>query len=495
MDISLERRFLSSFRIIGESKKVCDISSDIVVPDTKEDILRVVLTNAQYRIRSKDVESGKVTVHGEVKVNAVYVPESGAGLCTLSTDIPFECEFEVESADSGCAAVAELNIISLDTRILNPRKILISAQLCVSQKCYCNSDFTWYTEPAESIKNAFFKTGTADVRLVNLVTEKTFSIEDELPVQNLDEAAQLVSTEASFYTDSAEAVGSKLIVKGHADIKTVYYSNGNLENADTTVSFSQIFELPERDIMPVFAAVILPTGDYFELTDGRLSFEIHAVMQIVCTETKSIDYVEDAYVCSAVTELKTEEKSVCVSERRVQLNETVQLNHNADNDIERIIHISGQTGMPKLSGNELTVPLTVELIYSSFDGQLRSLKVHDSASISIEIDENEVTSDVSAHISAMRANANGSDVTISATVSIDAVAQTRSELRMVSAAEYNELENGKELPSIYMCRAESNDLWSIAKRYNSDIAVITKLNELDETCDMTNRLLVVPRIK
>lgn len=150
MDISLERRFLSSFRIIGESKKVCDISSDIVVPDTKEDILRVVLTNAQYRIRSKDVESGKVTVHGEVKVNAVYVPESGAGLCTLSTDIPFECEFEVESADSGCAAVAELNIISLDTRILNPRKILISAQLCVSQKCYCNSDFTWYTEPFRS---------------------------------------------------------------------------------------------------------------------------------------------------------------------------------------------------------------------------------------------------------------------------------------------------------------------------------------------------------
>ena len=56
MDISLERRFLSSFKLIGSGKKVCDISSDIVVPDTKEDILRVIMTNAEYSIRSKDVE-------------------------------------------------------------------------------------------------------------------------------------------------------------------------------------------------------------------------------------------------------------------------------------------------------------------------------------------------------------------------------------------------------------------------------------------------------
>lgn len=157
MDISLERRFLSSFKLIGSGKKVCDISSDIVVPDTKEDILRVIMTNAEYSIRSKDVESGRAVMHGELKVTVVYVPESGDGLCTLSTDIPFECEFEVSSADSGCAVVAELDVISVDTRILNPRKVMINAQVGVSQKCYCNCDFSWYTAPAESAKKHIFK--------------------------------------------------------------------------------------------------------------------------------------------------------------------------------------------------------------------------------------------------------------------------------------------------------------------------------------------------
>lgn len=46
-------KVLSSFKLIGSGKKVCDISSDIVVPDTKEDILRVIMTNAEYSIRSR----------------------------------------------------------------------------------------------------------------------------------------------------------------------------------------------------------------------------------------------------------------------------------------------------------------------------------------------------------------------------------------------------------------------------------------------------------
>lgn len=495
MDISLERRFISSFKVIGESKKVCDVSSDIVVPDTKEDILRVVLTNSQYRIRSKDVESGRVVIHGELKVNAVYVPESGDGLRVLSTDIPFECEFEVESADSGCTAIAQLEIISLDTRILNPRKILISAQVCVSQKCYCNSDFTWYTAPEQDVKNAFFKTGSTNIRLVNLVAEKTFSVEDELPMQGIDESAQLVSTAVMFHADSADAVGSKLIVKGHADIKVIYCVSSGLESYDTAVSFSQIFELPERDVVPDYNAIILPTGDYFELTDGRLSFEIHAVMQIVCTDTKELEYIEDAYVCGAETKLEREERAACISQRQIQLNEQVQISHSADNDIQRVIHTSGLTGNPKLSGSELSVPLTIELMYASTDGQIRSTKAHGGAKISLDLEEDEAAEDISVSVTALNANCNGKDITINASLCVKANVQKHSALCLVCAAEYSELENSKALPSIYMCRADENDLWSIAKRYSSDAAVITKLNELDENSDISSRLLIVPRIK
>ena len=495
MDISLERKFLSSFKLIGSGKKICDISSDIVVPDTKEDILRVIMTNADYRIRSKDVESGRVVVHGELNVTAVYVPESGAGLSTLSTDIPFECEFEIETADSGCAAVAELSVISVDTRILNPRKVMINAQVGVSQKCYCNCDFSWYTAPTEAPKNTFFKKNSTDIRLINLVTEKTFSIENDFQTQNIDDGAQLIAAPVTFCTDSAEAVGSKLIVKGHADIKAVFCSGTDLQSGETTVSYSQIFELPERDVVPDYIVSVLPTGDFFELRDGKVSFEIHAVMQIVCTETRGIEFVEDAYVCGAETQLDNEDKAVCITERVIRQTETAQLTHNADFDIEKVLYMSGIVGTPKLSDGEYTVPLTVEAVCLSVDDQIRSLKLHGSVGLEIEADQNELIESVSASIASLKSNVSGREITVTATIAADARLNECRTLQIISSVTVNEPEANITLPSVYMCIPASDDLWSIAKRYSSDIDMIIALNNLDENVDISGRLLIIPRIK
>ena len=495
MDISLERRFLSSFKLIGSGKKVCDISSDIVVPDTKEDILRVIMTNAEYSIRSKDVESGRAVMHGELKVTVVYVPESGDGLCTLSTDIPFECEFEVSSADSGCAVVAELDVISVDTRILNPRKVMINAQVGVSQKCYCNCDFSWYTAPAETPKNTFLRNSSADIRLINLVTEKTFSLENSFVPQGIDNDAQLVAASVYFCADSAEAVGSKLIVKGHADIKAVFCSRANIQIAETTQSFSQIFELPERDIMPDYTVDILPTGDFFELKDGNVSFEIHAVMQIVCTETKAIEFVEDAYVCGAETALDEEDRTVCISERTLCQTETAQFTQSADFDIEKVLYLSGIVGTPKVSDGELTVPLTVEGVCTSVDEQIRSVKLHGSAKFELEIEENETIDSTSACISSLKSSINGKDLTVTAAVAAQVQLKQTRTLQIVSSMTVTEPKESIPTASVYMCMAQTNDLWDIAKHYSSDIEMIIALNELDEDADIVGRLLIIPRIK
>lgn len=495
MDISLQRQFLSSFKLIGSDKKVCDISADIVVPDTKEDILRVVQTSADYKIRSKDVESGMVAVHGELRVNVAYVPEAGAGLRTLSADVPFECKFDVETADSGCAAIVEIEILSVDTRILNPRKVMVSAQVNIGQKCYCNSDFAWCTEPTEKIKNAFFNKKAEEIRLISLVTEKTFSIEDEMPLQNSDESSLLLSTQVRFSTDSAEAVGSKLIVKGHANISAVYYNESGLYSCETSANYSQIFELSERDIVPDYKVVVLPTGDYFELSAGKLSFDIHAVMQIVCTDTKIIEYIDDAYVCSTETILEKENKDVCVIERSIQLTDNVQISNSGEDELEKVLHASGITGLPRVSAGEIIIPIAVEVMYSTCDGQIRSFKCHSSAKANIEIAENEVVDSVSASIIAINTSANGNEIIVDATICTEACVQTHCMLNFVCSAQYNTVNNNQATPSVYLCVPGENDLWTVSKQYNSSIELIKKLNELDDDHDICNRLIIVPRIK
>ena len=66
---------------------------------------------------------------------------------------------------------------------------------------------------------------------------------------------------------------------------------------------------------------------------------------------------------------------------------------------------------------------------------------------------------------------------------------------IVSSIAVTEPKESIPTASVYMCMAQTNDLWDIAKHYSSDIGMIIALNELDEDADIVGRLLIIPRIK
>ena len=494
MDIALERKFLSTFKMICSAERICDLSADIVVPDTKEDILRIVYTNAKYKIRSKDVESGKLTIRGELEVNSAYVPETGGKIELLRTDIPFECEFENDNIESGSASVCDIKLLALEARILNPRKIMINAQLIVCGKCYHIEDFTWYEKPMLNESKVFFKNDSVDARLISVVSEKTFSLEDDFEVNGLKDDAQIITADTEFFADSSDAVGSKLIVKGHAEISVLHVNDGKIEKAEKTIGFSQIFELAERDIVPEFTVSVLPTGDFFEISDGRISFEIHAVMQIICSDARKISYLSDAYACGAEMQLTADTQDICVDKQSAEYRDKVQLSYSSESDISSIENVSVKYGKPKINENEISVPVYADIIYTSLYDQLRSGRVHSSVKFSTA-DGNGRYDAVDIGISGARASINGKEISVSADVIATASWCENKQVRMITAASIEEISEAVSKPSIYMCRAADNDLWSLAKRYKSDTTVISELNGLDESANITDKLLIIPRIK
>ncbi len=494
MDIALERKFLSTYKLIYSAEHICDLSTDIVVPDTKEDILRIVYTNAKYKIRSKDVESAKLIIRGELEVNAAYVTDNGAKIDSLRADIPFECEFENDNIDSSCASVCDIKLIALESRILNPRKIMVSAQLLVGGKCYHIEEFSWYEKPAGNENKVFFKSDSAYVRLTDIVCEKTFSLEDEFEVNGIVDGAQIITANTEFFSDSADAVGSKLIVKGHAEISILYVNDGKIERTEKTIGFSQIFELTERDVVPEFTANVLPTGDYFEIADSRITFEIHAVMQIVCNTTKQISFLSDAYACNADMQLTEESKDICINRQLTQYRERIQLAYTSDFDVLSVENTSVKYGRIKVSDDEISVPVYADVIYTASDNQLRSAKIQTSAKFSTS-DETGKIDAVDISFSGIRASINGKEISVSADATANVSVCENAQVIMITDAAVEELGETEEMPSIYMCRAADDDLWSIAKRYKSDAGIISELNSLDECDDIKGRLLIIPRIK
>ena len=69
MEISLERNYQTAYKAGEKLQKICEASCEIVVPDTKDDIRRILRTDAKYKLRSKDADNGRITLLGEVEVS------------------------------------------------------------------------------------------------------------------------------------------------------------------------------------------------------------------------------------------------------------------------------------------------------------------------------------------------------------------------------------------------------------------------------------------
>ena len=481
MDISLERNYLTAYRAGERMEKLCDI----VVTDTKDDILRILISAAKYKLRSKDAENGKISIRGELEVNTAYVPEGG-GIDTLRADMPFECVFENESIRAGGFALAEISIVSLDTRILNPRKIMVTAKLLCSVKYYDVDEYEWYQKPSNCACRAFYKEKTLNAFFIDSACEKSFSIENDFEITDAEEDAAILYTSTSFITDSAEAVGSKMIVKGHSESEITVISGGKLKKYTRMDAFSQIFELSERDTVPEYSAYAVQTGDFFELNNGIISYELSAVMQLICRKKTPVGLLCDAYACDAdiVTE-KTDTK-LCVSVSREKKTEPVRLDQSFEHDIISTDSVSLTVGVARETDTGLSIPLYADVIYTSSDGELRACRIH--GSVNTDCGKN---GEYRISVQNVRASYNGREINVSAELVLVFECFAYESCECIRSMSIGEGTCNCDRSSVYIARYD-DDLWQLAKRYRSDVEAIKALNGADEIDKLRGKLIVIP---
>ena len=111
-------------------------SQDCVVPDTMPDIAELATTWGCVLIRSKDVGEGRVRVEANVPAKVSFLPEGEEHLCCLDVNIPFYFSAEDAAIREGDFCVADLKLRALETRVLNPRKVTVRAEVELSLECY-----------------------------------------------------------------------------------------------------------------------------------------------------------------------------------------------------------------------------------------------------------------------------------------------------------------------------------------------------------------------
>jgi hypothetical protein len=241
------------------------------------------------------------------------------------------------------------------------------------------------------------------------------------------------------------------------------------------------------------------TGAYFETSQNSygsnaVNMELHLVAQALCRDTKDISYVSDAYSCSFEGHVRTEEIALEKTERELALRETVRELMETPETVLDVVTVYATAGQPALESNAVSVPLTVQALYTTDSGEVCSITRKMSVQSAVELEQGASARVTSLRCSEAYASPTAGGLELRLPVEITALVTGRRDLVAVLGLS---LDMEKPLtasgrPSVTVVPMEGNDIWSLAKKYLSTPSLIAEANP-DST--EPGSVWIIPRVR
>jgi len=134
MSIELKKDSIKINQLVHEDFSQTLVEGDIIVPDVKPDILRILQVDGTAVINNKDVQQDKVIINGTVNFKILYAPDisdtsdlSEAPVKSISASSNFVHQIELKDSRPNMSAQVESDIEHIEFNVLNGRKLNVKA--------------------------------------------------------------------------------------------------------------------------------------------------------------------------------------------------------------------------------------------------------------------------------------------------------------------------------------------------------------------------------
>jgi len=505
MRVALQSASSDCLKSIYDNEISKEETLELVVPDVSADIGKILDVRGQLMVSSQKAKADEIHISASVEVTVIYAADESGKIQYLMANIPLDMTLPVAGADENSKIVTRCELCNLDARTLNPRKLLIRANACISVSCFVPDKFVLWDNLSEGEKaHLYILQKEAEHTLFVGVREKSFIISDEyrLPADK-EQNAKMLSASTEICVQDAKAVGNKVVIKAVANTTAVLLNetDGSLFDSLFSTQFSQIIEVDTFGDNITNSVNIQMKDAEFTMVAGRengfvCSAQLHMVAQTVSKESKTSVYVADAY--SNEYKLTTEAVDVklmkCLPEKSLMLNMRCRMQA----PLSEIMYSTVSEICTQVNGSEISCQVNVGGVGQCENGELESIKLKLSADENIELCKNQRLNILSVCCEKPTIIGMAQNAEICVDVSIGYNIREYSEICAVCSLEFNEdcptkSENHPSL--VVLCSERDSDLWSLAKKYGSTMEMIENVNKSSEEFSIKRRPLLIPRVK
>ena len=466
MDIKKETITVSE-TVMRTNEKVL-VSSDIIVPDVKSDIAKVLRLDADAIVESCTYTGSHIEIDGKIYLTILYVPENNENqpVCSIVTDIPFETQIEDSRLTEGVKAVCKADVYNIEFNLLNSRKLcaktLVDLNLHVIR--LKQEDFV------VSMDDSSFEVYDDSAKIFSLIDFKNtkFTAEEVLDFPSgKPGAVSVLKTDVRLMDYQTHIITGKIIVKGSVENSICDLTLGVcVSSARLRADSDGDMRLLELEML--FSAEVLA----YEQSEIKLISDCFSVSDNAVCKQKKINLEKLVY-------------SECL---RKDIKGSIVLGENMP-PVETVYNILVKPYIEKttVSDGQINIEGSCDCyaLYLSSKENMPIFSAMSSVEFSLSVNSNQINENCICSAAA-KVNSSSYNITLSGEIEIRCAldvcvsATDTYEKEFVSEIEpaQDEQKNKRHGVCVYFVK-KGDSLWKIAKKYKVPLGLLIKLNKLE----------------
>lgn len=488
MAINLDKQVLNINKMVAKNSQIVWLEQDILVPDTKPDVMKVIGVNAIPMISNIEVVDGLIKVNGEVIYYIIYRSTENDETKGISMTYPFTQNINEKNAKQGMHARVKADTRNIIFSSPNERKISIKTELILK---YELDD----TENIELIKNIdadggieFLKKSDLVFNVMDSKSEVIDANEDIVLADNEIKIKEILRINVKIVNPEYKVSYNKILPKGELEIQMLYIGTDGMVNTKMVeipfsgmIEFDNIKEDSKFDIKYNLRNLEVSINE-----DGSMiNISAEILADSVMYEESNIEYISDFYSTNKNLKYNTEEIAIIKNkerlEKQINIKETVGSIDPKAKIVSSMVDTSyittKVTGGNIYLGGSLKVDALVDT-GNTLEKKTYEIDINEAVSLGKEIDEKYVDIDVKVNKQSVTNMVGNVEVIIGLNLGINM--SNIDKVIVVGDVEEEDI-NELDFSSMYMYIVKKGDtLWDIAKKYKTSVSKIVNINNIED---------------
>ena len=491
MIVDTNKERLNINKLICEKEENIFVEKDMIVPDSKPDILSTISTSSNICIYKKELMDEKIKIDGNINAYIMYLADDSQGnVRGINVDLDFSKTLDAPNCNENMILDLATEIKSIECNVINGRKINIKAGVSVKYKIYSNENVEMINEIINNNDIQVLKDNIKVISLVGYRNSKAY-VKDTIMIDNTDNLAEILKVNINMIDKDVKTSYNKVLAKTEAEVKIMYLTEDNrivtCTNKIPVVGFVDIQNVSEDNIcdtnFEIKNMVIKPNS----VEEHSIYIELEIEVSCFAYEEKNINILQDFY--SPTQELKCNKKEIeTISSKKnretfCHINETVNVPEIVEKEMIDVDCIPKITNINKLS-SKIMYEGEVEIIFSFINENMQIGTSIKNIPFKFTIDDikNDENTEISTNLEIQNQDCiikQGGDITVDIDIKFSLRTHEKINLRIVDSIEVEEDRNTEDYSLIIYIVKPGDTLWKIAKNLKSTIDDIVKANAIE----------------